>query len=130
GGGRELESDATFLADMAAYVENLWDRRLDLGREELEALSPEEQKRLLLERLREADFLPPGAGLEQVGRVLEVYKANSRAARAYEPRSYAGPVTLFQAAEGTEISGWEKLTAGPVEVVTVPGHHLNLLAEP
>jgi amino acid adenylation domain-containing protein len=130
GDGRELESDAIFLADIAAYVENLWDRRLDLDQEDLEGLAPEEQKRLLLERLREVDFLPPGAGLEQVGRVLEVYKANSRAARAYEPRPYAGTVTLFQAAEGPQISGWERLTTRPVEVVAVPGHHLNLLAEP
>jgi len=24
-------------------------------------------------------------------------------------------------------AGWERLTASPVEVVAVPGHHLNLL---
>jgi thioesterase domain-containing protein len=134
GRGGELDGDAGFLADMAAYVENLWERRLDLGREELEDLAPEEQRKLLLERLRQADFLPPGAGLEQVERVLAVYKANARAAAIYEPRPYGGPATLFQAAESLSThdtaAGWERLTAGPVEIVAVPGHHLNLLAEP
>jgi thioesterase domain-containing protein len=133
GRGGDLDSDAVFLADMAAYVENLWDRHLALRREDLEGLAPEEQRRLLVERLREADFLPPGAGLEQVERVLAVYKANARAAGLYEPRPYAGPVALFRAAEGSDAHAaarWGRLTAGPVEVVTVPGHHLNLLAEP
>ncbi len=128
-----MEDDADFLADMAAYVENLWGKRLDLTRADLESLAPEEQRARLLAALREADFLPPGAGLEQVRRTLDVYKANARAASLYEPKPYHGPVTLFRAGEAAEASpdlGWNRLTPQPVEVVPVPGHHLSLLAEP
>ena len=125
-----LEDDAGFLADMAAYVENLWGKSLSLTRHDLEDLAPTEQRVRLLEALREADFLPPGAGLEQVSRVLDVYKANARAASLYEPKPYAGPVTLFRADEECGDFGWSRFTPEPVEVVPVPGHHLNLLAEP
>jgi amino acid adenylation domain-containing protein len=128
-----MEDDADFLADMAAYVENLWGKRLDLTRADLESLAPEEQRARLLAALRDADFLPPGAGLEQVRRTLDVYKANARAASLYEPKPYHGPVTLFRAGEAAEASpdfGWNRLTPQPVEVVPVPGHHLSLLAEP
>jgi amino acid adenylation domain-containing protein len=128
-----MEDDADFLADMAAYVENLWGKRLDLTRADLESLAPEEQRARLLAALRDADFLPPGAGLEQVRRTLDVYKANARAASLYEPKPYHGPVTLFragEAAEGSPDFGWNRLTPEPVEVVPVPGHHLSLLAEP
>jgi thioesterase domain-containing protein len=65
-----------------------------------------------------------------VTRVLDVYKANARAASLYEPKPYAGPVTLFRAGEEEGDLGWGGLTPEPVEVVPVPGHHLNLLAEP
>jgi thioesterase domain-containing protein len=133
GGQGPMEDDADFLADMAAYVENLWGKRLNLTRADLESLAPEEQRARLLDALREADFLPPGAGLEQVRRVLDVYKANARAASLYEPKPYHGAVTLFRAGEATEGSlgfGWNRLTPEPVEIVPVPGHHLNLLAEP
>jgi thioesterase domain-containing protein len=125
-----LEDDAAFLADMAAYVENLWGRNLGLTRRDLEGLAPGAQKARLLEALREADFLPPGAGLEQVSRVLDVYKSNARAAHLYEPKPYAGPVTLFRADEESGDFGWGRLTPEPVEVVPVPGRHLDLLAEP
>jgi thioesterase domain-containing protein len=66
-----------------------------------------------------------------VSRVLDIYKANARAASLYEPKPYCGTVILFRAGEAEEGDfGWSRLTPEPVEVVPVPGHHLNLLAEP
>jgi amino acid adenylation domain-containing protein len=130
GGEGVFEDDADFLADMAAYVENLWGKRVGVTREDLKGLEREEQLARLLEAFREADFLPPGAGLDQVRRVLDVYRANARAASLYEPKPYCGRVTLYRAGEGEDDFGWGRLTAEPVEVVPVPGHHLTLLAEP
>jgi amino acid adenylation domain-containing protein len=130
GGEGVFEDDADFLADMAAYVENLWGKRVGVSREDLKGLDREAQLARLLEAFREADFLPPGAGLDQVRRVLDVYRANARAASLYEPKPYCGRVTLFRAGEGEDDFGWGRLASEPVEVVPVPGHHLTLLAEP
>src|SRR5262249_32505405 len=54
----------------------------------------------------------------------------------YVRRPYTGPVTLFRARtrpllrlHGHDLS-WGKLAAGGLEVVTVPGNHASMLAEP
>ncbi|MES1241756.1 MAG: amino acid adenylation domain-containing protein [Acidobacteriota bacterium] len=133
GGG--TVDDAGLLLDIAAYVANLWRRDVRLSREDLQGLDPEEQLGRTLEALRAADFLPPGSGLDQLRRALAVYRASTRAARSYQPRPCTGGAVLFRAAESaagdpSDDLGWGRLLSGPLEVETVPGHHLNLLAEP
>jgi amino acid adenylation domain-containing protein len=137
-----FQTDIDFLLDMAAYVESLWGKNLGLTREDLEGMAPEAQLEALVERLRGADFLPPGAGVEQLARILRVYKANANAAGVYEPRPYPGSLTLIRAADmpppppGSEgpLSepdlGWSRVVEGSVEVLPVPGRHLTILAEP
>jgi amino acid adenylation domain-containing protein len=130
------EDDAGYLMDIVRYVESLWGKDLRLESADLEGLGEEEQLALVLERLREADFLPPGAGPERLGRILRVYRANSRNARRYTPGFYPGRVTLFRAADvpvealpGGPDLGWGAVSERPVEVHAVPGTHLTLLAE-
>ncbi len=121
-----------------AYVANLWNKPdLTASREELEALAPEARLDFVLDRLRAADFLPPGAGKVQIRRVLDVYRANGLAVGSFVPQPYPGPLTLFKAADvpvsldgAPDDFGWGELAGEPVEVETVPGHHLSLLAEP
>jgi amino acid adenylation domain-containing protein len=129
-----MPDDVSLLLDIVAYVANLWNKPdLSASRDELEALAPEARLDFVLDLLREADFLPQGVGRDRLHRVLDVYRANGLAVRGYELSSYAGPLTLFKAAEGPaspDAFGWSELVAGGVEVETVPGHHLNLLAEP
>jgi hypothetical protein len=58
-----------------------------------------------------------------------------RAAAAYVPQPYPGPITLLEAATqplGFEVGprfGWATLAAGGFEVRTVPGAHERLLEE-
>ncbi|HEX3128839.1 MAG TPA: amino acid adenylation domain-containing protein [Thermoanaerobaculia bacterium] len=134
-----FQTDIDFLLDMAAYVESLWGKSLGLTRADLESLDMEAQLEVFAERLRGADFLPPGAGVEQLARILRVYKANANAAGAYEPRPYPGGLTLIRAADMPPVSegplsepdlGWGRVVQSPVEVVPVPGQHLTILAEP
>ena len=66
-----------------------------------------------------------GAGLapEDFDRLFAVFRRNYRALLAYAPRPYAGPVTLFVAAEGYGPAGaapWSAL-APAAEVVEVGG---------
>jgi amino acid adenylation domain-containing protein len=130
----EMPDDVSLLLDIVAYVANLWNKPdLAASREELEALAPEARLDLVLDQLRDADFLPRGVGRDRLRRVLDVYRANGLAVRGYELSAYAGPLTLFKAADapaGSDGYGWGEIVAGGVEVETIPGHHLNLLAEP
>jgi amino acid adenylation domain-containing protein len=134
-----FQTDVDFLLDMAGYVESLWGRSLGLTRADLESLDSEAQMEVFAERLRGADFLPPGAGVEQLARILRVYKANANAAGFYEPRPYPGGLTLIRAADMPPVPegplsepdlGWGRVVEGPVEVLPVPGQHLTILAEP
>jgi amino acid adenylation domain-containing protein/FkbM family methyltransferase len=127
--------DARWLADVAEFIARLVGRTPALSYQDLRPLAPAEQLRRFLESLRQIDFLPPGTGESQVRRLLEVYKANVRAAEAYEPAAYDGDVTLLRAEDGIEEGtdpdlGWGRLARGAVEVITVPGDHVTLLAEP
>jgi thioesterase domain-containing protein/acyl carrier protein len=138
------EDDVDLLLDIVAYVANLWGdrgRELRLCREELEGLDSAARLDRVLNLLRAADLLPPGAGLDQLRRILDVYRANLRAARSYRPQPCdiaRSAAVLFRAAEVSgapagapaDDLGWGRLLSGPLEVETVPGHHLNLLAEP
>jgi amino acid adenylation domain-containing protein len=136
-GGSE-ENDADFLLDIAAYVGNFWGRDPGVSRERLETLDPDEQIAHLAELLAGVDFLPPGTGEAQLRRVLAVYRANARAAQRYQPGFYPDGLTLLRAAErpalpglrGEDDLGWKRVVGGPVEIHTVPGNHLTLLAEP
>jgi thioesterase domain-containing protein len=74
--------------------------------------------------------------LEQLRRLLRVYKTNIQAYRSYVPHFYAGPITLIRAEEasfppdlGANL-GWDKLTPHPIDRQHVPGDHITLLAEP
>ncbi|HSF40852.1 MAG TPA: amino acid adenylation domain-containing protein [Thermoanaerobaculia bacterium] len=141
GGGAELEDepeDADYLLDIAAYVGNFWGRDPEVTREHLAGLGPEEQIAHVALRLAAVDFLPPGTGETQLRRVLAVYRANVQSLRRYRPGPYPDPFLLLRAEEplflteapGEEDLGWNRITGGPIEIRTVPGNHLTLLAEP
>jgi len=133
-------TDVALLLDVAAYVETLWGKKVGVDADELAALAPERRRRHFVALLTAADFLPEGAGEEALGRLLEVYASNLRAARAFRAESYGGKLLLFRAEERGEAPprglladpalGWGPLARGGVDVETLPGNHLELLAEP
>jgi amino acid adenylation domain-containing protein len=147
-----LADDARWLMDVAVYVRGLWGKDLGVTADGLRALPPEARLRRFAAALDAAGLLPAGAGLESLRRLLEVFKANCLAARDYVPGRYGGTLTLFRAAaaagdplEGAAAPeaaramaafasdpafGWGAHASRPVEVETVPGSHLTLLAEP
>ncbi|MES1241581.1 MAG: non-ribosomal peptide synthase/polyketide synthase [Acidobacteriota bacterium] len=127
----EEESELDRLLGVAAYIGSLRGVDLRLTSDGLAEAGPDGAFALLLERLRAVDLLPPGGGEEQIRRVLDVYRANSRAARAYAAGPYADRVTLLRTGtDSLRDLGWGRITGGPVEVHALPGEHLTLLAEP
>jgi thioesterase domain-containing protein len=61
----------------------------------------------------------------------------TQASQTYQPESYPGKITLFQAQSENQFrasfgsaSGWQQLAAGGLEVYEIPGDHLGILKEP
>jgi amino acid adenylation domain-containing protein len=133
----ENTSDNTgWLLTIAEYIKGLRGKDLGVTAADLRPLDGEAQLRFFVERLQRAGVVHSGDSLEQLRRLLRVYKTNVQAYRAYVPRPYAGPITLIRAEKaafapdlGPDL-GWEKLTAHPIDRQHVPGDHITLLAEP
>jgi thioesterase domain-containing protein len=138
--GDELEDDAgdnrAGLLAIAEYLKLLRGQDLAVSAADLQPLAPEAQLRLFVERLQGAGVLHGGDTLEQLRRLLRVYRANVRAYRLYVPRPVAGRITLILAEQGSldpalgPDLGWEKLSPFPVDREVVPGDHHTLLADP
>ncbi|MBS1808496.1 MAG: amino acid adenylation domain-containing protein [Acidobacteria bacterium] len=64
----------------------------------------------------------------------EIEELNYLAARKYTPHIYQGKVTFFCAEEEVRLDenvfGWQRLAAGGVDVVRVPGDHQTMIHEP
>jgi thioesterase domain-containing protein len=139
-GTRELDDDAgdnsAGLLAIAEYLRLLRGQDLAVAAADLQPLAPEAQLRLFVERLQGAGVLHGGDTLEQLRRLLRVYRANVRAYRLYVPRPAAGRITLILAEQGSldpapgPDLGWEKLSPLPVDRLVVPGNHHTLLVDP
>ena len=91
-----------------------------VSEEELRQLDPGERLLAAASALR--------APITTVARLLDICKANQRAAHAYRPAPYDGAITLVRVTPGTDY-GWHEL-ARSIDVADVPGDHHTLMAEP
>jgi amino acid adenylation domain-containing protein len=109
---------------------------LDLGLDLSLLDEPGAQLAAILEQAQQAGALPPDIGLDQIRRILEVFRANRRAVRSYEPQPYPGRITYFQASEAEPaderdpVLEWATLAAGGMERHVVPGTHFTIVGEP
>ena len=68
--------------------------------------------------------------------LVDVEKANIKAARGYQPQPYPGTVTLFRASQQPwgihpdSTLGWGKVGIKDLVIHEVPGHHGSILFEP
>jgi thioesterase domain-containing protein len=100
---------------------------------ELRELDTRGQVALVLERARQAGRLAADFDERRAAGLVEVFKANLRAARAWEPRPYPGRITVVRAAGSDRLGadpagGWSDLAAA--DVVTVPGDHHSMVISP
>jgi non-ribosomal peptide synthetase component F/thioesterase domain-containing protein/nucleoside-diphosphate-sugar epimerase/acyl carrier protein len=137
-------SDAFWLFQILRVVERYFGRNLSVSREELEWRDAETRLDYALERLREAEVLPPSAERSLVRGLLDVYKANISAFLEYVPPvGYSGRLTVIRPTEkldwdfdletqrqsASEALGWETVSDS-VDVAFVAGNHLTMTAEP
>lgn len=138
--------DAAWVVKLGRLLEQSSGLSLNLDYAELRALGYTEQLDYLRQRMQQAGFLPPEAGIAPVRGLLEVLKANGRI--KYQPEQpLPVPIALLRAegyhveydfsdaentASGARDStlGWQKFAWGPVAIHPVPGDHITMLSEP
>ncbi len=105
--------------------------------EHLRQLRADEQFNYSIEEGRQVDLFSPDVSLAQAQRFLQVYKSNVEASRCYKPYTYHGKIILFRATKGVAVEeslepdfGWKDYASEGVEIIRVPGNHLNMVKSP
>ncbi|MEJ6479893.1 amino acid adenylation domain-containing protein [Nostoc punctiforme UO1] len=135
-----------WLAELADTIEVVYEKKMDCSVDTLESMVWEDQLKYVLERLKNADILPPDDEIMQLNNMVRQLKAN--AVVNYVPKEiYPTKITLFRAKENvvkvdesnsevlSEILqdlhwGWSKFSAEPVNVHFVPGNHVTMMNLP
>ncbi|HSK65052.1 MAG TPA: thioesterase domain-containing protein, partial [Pyrinomonadaceae bacterium] len=104
---------------------------LGFSLDDLRQLSLEESLAVLLERARASELAPDELGLAELQGLFELYRANLSALFAYEPRAYAGKVTLFSSGvpDSDLAHGWTPYAAD-LNVIEIEGDHYSIVNGP
>jgi thioesterase domain-containing protein len=112
---------------------------VELTREMVDQLAPEERVGYLLEMTRRARGAGPHLEVETFRRLYlqryRVFRANVRALRRYSPEVYQDRVVLLRAEDHSESAPpgpkWDWRDLAPhMEVQVVPGNHFSMIREP
>jgi thioesterase domain-containing protein len=140
------KNEALLLVELANDHARMRGKDWNISLNEIRELSRDRQVAYVIEKMRAADILPQGIGIEWMRRFLLGCRARIKASMDYLPQVYPGRICLFLSSEkdpeisvnfqGLEsiddelTSGWRKLSSQPVEVYVVPGHHVTMCMEP
>ena len=128
------------LSDVARVIERVLGKPLELSYEVLQTLDSESLLNYLLERFKQASFLPPDADNAHILGFINVYKANCR--MNYSPQDIKPTrITLFKASEQIEENalneikseptwGWNQYAECSVDILMVPGDHFSMMNQP
>ncbi|MFS0517038.1 amino acid adenylation domain-containing protein [Nostoc sp. UIC 10607] len=135
-----------WLAELADTIEVVYGKKMDCSVDTLQSMVWEDQLKYVLERLKNADILPPDDEITQLNNMVQLLKAN--AVVNYVPQEiYPTKITLFRAKENivkvdesnSEVLsdilqdlhwGWSKFSAEPVDIHFVPGNHVTMMNLP
>ncbi len=141
--------DARWLVELSYRIKHLLAPTLEVTYEALQPLNPEEQLRYLQTQLAAVNLFPAEAGLEQLQRLLEIFKAHSQVRYTIPATATPTPLALFRTqtefgpgaeasddshfielANPTTDTAWGWAAYGPTTVDILPGDHLSILNEP
>jgi amino acid adenylation domain-containing protein len=138
--------DAITMAGFARDLARASGVTLSLPHDEIRRLEPEDGLNFIVESLRTANLVSPEVGLSWVRRFLQGVKTRTRALTNYYPEIYDGVITLFRSSEsetesakawlevGVDVRdpsrGWTSLSTQPLAIIHIPGHHVEMTAEP
>lgn len=87
--------DCVWLASIVQLAEMFFGVNLGVSCADLAAMTREEQLRTILKQLQEVGFIPPDAGPSVIQDLLDLCKANLRAALSYRAQPYDGPIAFL-----------------------------------
>lgn len=122
--------------DFLRVLVELFPGEEQLSLEELRRKPTAEQLAYFVERAQRAQLVSLQDAQRRAQQVFEVFQANLRAMLEYQPRPYAGKVTLLRAADrpgSLQVDadlGWGRFAQGGVDVHVVPGDHMQMVREP
>jgi amino acid adenylation domain-containing protein len=126
--------NAKFLVNLATDMAHSAGKNLPMSYDHLWQLEPDEQLNYVLEQAQMANLMPPDVGLQQLRRLLQVFKSNVQAMLSYVPQVYPNRMLLFKASDSSELNhptlGWDELSSEALEIITVPGDHYTMLGLP
>ncbi|OKH59454.1 hypothetical protein NIES2130_09045 [Scytonema sp. HK-05] len=137
--------NAKWLAQLAGAIEIIYAKKLDISDDILQCFVWEDQLKYVLERLKNADILPPDDEIMQLNNMVQLLKANSLV--NYVPQQvYPIRITLLRASETSTVEesnnevlseilqdstwGWSKFSTEPVDIHFVPGNHVTMMTQP
>jgi thioesterase domain-containing protein len=123
--------DAQLIVELVEVLGRYGRTNIVASYEDVRRLQADEQLAYLLDRLREAKVAPDNTSISEVRRLLQVSKAHQFCGRRYRPKLYAGRITLLRSGNAeVDPSSWAPFSSEPVEVHSVSGDHLSMVAEP
>ena len=122
--------DAILTNSLFSDLGGIFGSEFSISDSERPHLQPEERLDRVLSEAKRLNILPPDIGIEQMGRLFEVFKANLKAMYDYRPQPYSGRTVLFCASNEVSERGWSSLAAGRLEIYNIPGDHYQMMREP
>jgi thioesterase domain-containing protein/NADP-dependent 3-hydroxy acid dehydrogenase YdfG len=104
--------------------------------EQLRRLTPDERLALFISHGGAEERISSHASAGDVQQFLDMFRANVRSMRRYEPLPYAGRVLYVQAQEADGVNApeagrhWRHLVSGEFELVTLAGTHITMNLPP
>jgi len=132
------ESDVARLSTFAAKVSELVGENLDLDPQILESASEGERTSLFLEAFKRHQLAPETTREEDFQSFLDLMLSHNRMTMAHTSDPYEGRIVVVRAAgEGKGEAddrapdlGWQALSLGGLDIVSVPGSHVSMMRPP
>ena len=140
------EDETIFLVEICQLVERILHTPLGITVELLQQFPVEKRQDVVLERLKQVNFIAPDAGQELVRGLLRIHQTSSQATWSYihQTRVYEGSLKLFlsesiiasdfraapRPLQDDVTLGWRELIRGDIAIATVPGDHISMLTLP
>ncbi|WP_442935875.1 amino acid adenylation domain-containing protein [Nostoc sp.] len=137
--------NAKWLTQLAGAIAIVYAKELNISDDILQCLVWEDQLKYVLERLKNADILPPDDEITQLNNMMQLLKANSLL--NYVPQQvYPIRITFLRASETSAVEesnseviseilqdstwGWSKFSTEPMDIHFVPGNHVTMMTQP
>jgi thioesterase domain-containing protein len=125
----------------AGKVSELIGKDIGVGEMELSGQSPRDQAGTFLESFKANNLAPEATTVDEFRGFLDLMLAHNRVTAEFAPAVYPGKIVVFRAETPVGLDersaierdadlGWQRYSAQPVEVVSVPGSHVSMMRAP